>query len=306
VGPSGRGDGVRLSIAGAPASWGIEPPVPLQDPPWQRVLDEIAGAGYPGTELGPLGYLPQAPTELTEGLRERRLTLAAGFVMAPFSVRAEHAAIDGTVRQTCELLRSGESRTLIVIDALSDDRSATAGRSDAAARLDEAGWAALLDGVRRTAQTADSFGLRATIHAHVGTHVEFEDELERLLADIDGSELGLCVDTGHSTYAGIDPVALLHRHGDRVSYMHFKDIDQGRLATARERRQTFQQAVAAGIFRPLGEGSVDFPAVSAELGRIGYEGWATVEQDRVPDSSATPFQEARRSLQYLRGVGLAA
>jgi inosose dehydratase len=115
----------------------------------------------------------------------------------------------------------------------------------------------------------------------------------------------LCVDTGHTTYAGIDPVALLRRHGDRVSYMHFKDIDAGRLAGARAQGQTFQQAVAGGVFRPLGDGCVDFPAVAAELDRIGYEGWATVEQDRLPDSSSTPLEEARRSLDYLRSVGLA-
>jgi inosose dehydratase len=295
---------VRLTIANAPASWGIEPPDPVQDPPWQRVLDEIAGAGYSATELGPLGFLPTVPATLQIGLRERRLTLAAGFVMAPFSVRAEHDVIDAAVRQTCSLLSAGNARTLIVIDAIAEDRSATAGRSDAASRLDDGGWTALVEGLQRTVEIASGFGLRAAIHAHVGTHVEFEDEVERLLGDFAASELGLCVDTGHSTYAGIDPVALLHRHQGRVVYMHFKDIDAERLATARTDRRTFQQGVAAGIFTPLGEGSVDFSAVAAELERIGYEGWATVEQDRLPDSSATPFEEARRSLDYLRSLGL--
>jgi inosose dehydratase len=297
---------MRLSIANAPASWGIEPPDPVQDPPWERVLEEIAGAGYPGTELGPLGYLPLDASALETGLRAHGLTLAAGFVMAPFSLRAEHDAIAEVARQTCSLLSAGGSRTLIVIDALADDRSATAGRSEAATRLDEADWTALLDGVRRTAAIAREFGLNAAIHAHVGTHVEFEDEVERLLGDIDADELGLCVDTGHSTYAGIDPAALLRRHGDRVSYMHFKDISAERLARARAQGQTFQGAVAAGVFTPLGQGCVDFPTVAAELDRIGYEGWATVEQDRLPDSSTTPLEEARQSLEYLRSVGLAS
>lgn len=296
---------MHLRIANAPASWGIEPPDPVQDPAWQRVLEEIAGAGYPGTELGPLGYLPTTEDALREGLRARELLLAAGFVMAPFSLRAEHSAIEAAVRQTCSLLSAGGSRTLIVIDALASHRSATAGRSDVASRLDDEGWTALVEGVRRTAETAASFGVRAAIHAHVGTHVEFEDELERLLTDVEASALGLCVDTGHSTYAGIDPVALLRRHGDRVSYMHFKDIDAQRLAAARAQGQTFQEAVATGIFRPLGDGCVDFPGVAAELERIGYAGWATVEQDRLPDSSTTPLEEARRSLEYLRDVGLA-
>src|ERR1700741_1821640 len=91
---------------------------------------------------------------------------------------------------------------------------ATAGRSDAASRLDDAGWVALVDGVRRTAEIAGSFGVRPAIHAHGGTHFEFEDEVERLLGDVDATELGLCVDTGHRTYAGIDPWARRRRHGD--------------------------------------------------------------------------------------------
>ena len=121
----------------------------------------------------------------------------------------------------------------------------------------------------------------------------------------DAALVGLCPDTGHSTYAGIDPVSLLDRHAQRLAYVHFKDIDTGRLAAARAERLSFPQAVARGIFRPLGDGSVDFAAVAARLAAVGYSGWATVEQDRLPDDSSTPVQEARRSLAYLREIGLA-
>lgn len=296
---------MSIKIANAPASWGLEPPDPPQDPPWQRVLEEIARSGYAGTELGPFGYLPTHPDELVAGLRESGLSLAAGFVMESFPHRGSHEAIEQTARRTCELLQAGGARTLILIDAVSPDRLGTAGRSGDAPRLGDAEWAVLVDGLRRVAEIARASGLTAAIHPHVGTHIEFEDEVDRVLADLDPELVGLCADTGHSTYAGIDPVALLGRHADRLAYMHFKDIDLARLAAAREAQLTFYQAVARGIFRPLGDGSVDFAAVAERLGEVGYAGWATVEQDRLPDDSSTPVEEARRSLAYLRDIGLA-
>lgn len=296
---------MRLKIANAPASWGLEPPEPPQDPPWPRVLDEIARAGYAGTELGPFGYLPTAPDELVAGLREHGLSLAAGFVMESFPDPRLHDSIKQTARRTCELLQAVGATTLILIDAVSPDRVGTAGRSDAAPRLGDAEWAVLLDGLRRVAEVARASGLKAAIHPHVGTHIEFEDEVDRALADLDPELVGLCADTGHSMYAGIDPVALLRRHADRLAYIHLKDIDVTRLATAREHRLSFPQAVARGIFRPLGEGSVDFAAIAQRLAEVGYTGWATVEQDRLPDDSLTPLDEARRSLAYLREIGLA-
>lgn len=297
---------MRLRLANAPTSWGIEPPDPPQDPPWETVLAEIAEAGYEGTELGPLGYLPDGSAALREALAVNELRLAAGVAMLPFSVRAEHEQIAEHVRSTCGLLRAGGASTLILIDALGEDRVGTAGRPDAAPRLGDAGWTALVDGCRRAAELAAEVGLDAVFHPHVGTHVEFEDEIERLLAELDPGLVGLCVDTGHSVYAAVDPVALIRRHSERLGYVHLKDVDAGRISSARRQGWSFPEAVAHGLFRPLGTGCVDFPAVAAALEAAGYGGWATVEQDRVPDGSTTPLEEARASLAYLRTVGIAA
>jgi inosose dehydratase len=296
---------VTLSLANAPTSWGIEPPDPPQEPPWDRVLAEMAASGYAGTELGPFGYLPTDPGALVDGLAGAGLSLAAGFVMGPFPDRAEHDALVATARHTCELLQAGGAQTLILIDAISPDRLGTAGRGDVATRLRSDDWAALVDGLARVAEVARAAGLTAVVHPHVGTHVEFEDEIEAVLAALDPGLVGLCVDTGHSTYAGVDPVALLEGHAARVGYVHLKDVDDARLAAARAERLSFTDAVARGIFRPLGQGSVDFGAVAAALAALGYSGWATVEQDRLPDQSATPIEEARASLAYLRELGIA-
>ena len=210
---------MTVRVANSPASWGIEPPDPPQDPPWRHVLDEIALAGYPGTELGPLGYFPRVPEPLVRALAERRLTLAAGFVMAPLALRQPPQPIEAIVRETCGLLAACGAANLIVMDSLSDERAATAGRSADASRLDDHAWRRLTDCVRRVAAVASGeFSLRVSFHPHVGTNVEFEDELEQLLADVGPQELGLCLDTGHFTYAGMDPVGLLRRHADSARF----------------------------------------------------------------------------------------
>jgi inosose dehydratase len=296
---------VTVRAANAPTSWGIEPPDRIHDPPWPHVLDEIACAGYPGTELGPFGYLPSSPSALAAALDERRLALAAGYVMVPLESPGAGGDLDAVVRATCGLLSACGASNLILMDAVDSDRGGTAGRSDDARRLDPAAWRRLTDCVQRVAAIArGEFSLRVSFHPHVGTHVEFEDEVERLLSDIDPAALGLCPDTAHLTYAGMDPLTVIARHGERLAYVHLKDIDDARLVRARADRQSFETAVGAGIFRPLGQGCVDFARLREALDRLAYDGWVTVEQDRLPDSSSTPLEEARASLAFLERIGL--
>jgi len=63
--------------------------------------------------------------------------------------------------------------------------------------------------------------------------------------------------------------------------------------------------VAAGIFCPLGAGSTDFTALHTALVDHHFDGWATVEQDIDPARSSDALTDARRSLRYLREIGIA-
>lgn len=296
---------MRLRIANAPASWGVEPPSVAQDPPWEQLLDEVSRAGYAGCELGPLGYMTTDPAALADAFARRSLALPAGFVMEPLGPGAHRDRLAAVTRDTCRLLAGAGARTLIVMDAVATDRNLTAGRIDAAPRLQRSAWGALVDGIRRMAAIAgEEFGLRTAIHPHVGTHVEFEDEVEALLGATTSSELGLCPDTAHTVYAGMDPVTLLRRHGERIAYVHFKDVDAEGLDRVRACGEGFRDAVATGVFKPLGHGCVDFAAVARTLSDLGYQGWATVEQDRLPSNSLAACEEAASSLRFLRRAGV--
>ena len=298
---------MQVRIANAPTSWGIEDPEDGANPPWPQVLDQAAAAGYAGIELGPVGYLPQRADLLRRELDRRRLELVAGFLFEPLHTPAGRDHALEVAERTCRLLAASGARHFVVIQGFTRERERAAGRPGAALPLRDGEWRTLVEGLHTVARlAADRHGLVACFHPHAGTDVEFEDEIERLAADTDPDLVKLCIDTGHCAYAGVDPVALYRRHADRVAYFHLKDVDRGRLRGALARALSFEQAVAARVFCPLGEGVVDFAALRAALKEHGFAGWATVEQDRLPTDSGTPAAHAAASLAHLREVGLAA
>ena len=297
---------MTISIGNGPVSWGITQATRDDEPAWGVILDAIAGAGYAHTELGRVGFYPDAPQALSDALSTRGLTLSAGVVFRPFHDRRERDSILDWTRRLCRLLASQGSPWVVLIDAFDPSRFATAGRTDAAPRLERGDWTAMIDCMADTAAVARDHGLSAVLHPHVGTYVEFADEIDRAMADLGPGHIGLCVDTGHSLFAGVDPAALIDRYPDRVRYLHLKDVDRNRLQRVRDQALDFNAAVRAGVFVPLGRGHVDFIGVKSALDRAGYTGMASVEQDADLDDPGDPSANAAASLAFLRRVGLAA
>ena len=291
-------------IGNAPCSWGVEFADDPRNPPWRRVLRECAQAGYRGIELGPVGYLPEDPAMLADALLENQLALIGGVVFRPFHDPGRwDDVMDGAAR-TCRALRAHGARHLVLIDSISPRRAPTAGRETEAERMDRGEWAGFRERIATVSRMGtEEFGLTVSIHAHVGGFLDFEPELERLLDEIDGSLLGICLDTGHYIYSGYDPVAFMERHMGRIAYVHFKDIDPVVRETAIANRAGFYEACAQGIFCNLGEGAVDFPAVRRILLDAGFEGWCTVEQDCDPSRARESMADARRNRGYLRTIG---
>jgi inosose dehydratase len=297
---------MHLSIGNAPCSWGVEFADDPRNPLWTHVLDEAKAAGYTGIELGPLGFMPEDPAILGPALAERELTLIGGVLFRPFHDPAQWTQVRDAAIRTCRALTAHRAKRLVLIDSISPRRAPTAGRSSEAERMRGADRAEFLERIESVARIGvEEFGLEVTMHAHAAGFVEFEDELEDVLGAIEPRLLGVCLDTGHCEYAGFDPVAFYRRHSERVSYLHFKDIDPVVRRRAIDQRTGFYEACAAGLFCNLGDGVVDFRALKGALVAAGFSGWATVEQDRDPTGARSTLADARANLAYLKMSGLA-
>ena len=293
-----------MKIGNAPCSWGIEFASDPAYPTWQSVLSQCAGAGYKGIELGPIGYMPEDPAILRDELVKNDLSIIGGVIFRPFHDPAKwDEVMDASVR-TCKALVAHGAKHLVLIVSISPRRAPTAGRADEAEQMENAEWTAFRDRIATIAKMgSEEYGLTVGMHAHAAGFIDFEPELERLLDEVDENILKICFDTGHHSYAGYDPVAFMKRYIDRISYMHFKDIDPAVKADVVANRTDFYKACGQGIFCNLGQGDVDFPAVRQVLLDAGFEGWCTVEQDCDPALPGTPLEDAEANRKYLESIG---
>ena len=295
---------MTIRIGNAPCSWGVEFADDPRNPSWQSVLKDCAEAGYKGIELGPVGFMPEDPAVLADGLAEHELELIGGVVFRAYhDPDAWEDVLDATHR-TARALKAHGAQHLVLIDSISPRRAPTAGRASEAEQMDKAEWAAYRDRIAETARIGtEEYGLTVGIHAHAAGFMDFEPELERLLSEVDDNILKICFDTGHHSYAGFDPVAFMKRNIARISYMHFKDISPKVKADVIAKRTGFYDACGQGIFCNLGEGDVDFPTVRQVLLDAGFEGWCTVEQDCDPLLDPDPVGDARKNREYLESIG---
>ncbi len=272
-----------IELAGGPVSWGVDFADAPGNPAYEEVLGGIAAAGLRWMELGPVGYLPP------EAVAARGLGAVGTFVFDDF--HTGDADVLAAVDLALDAIVAAAGTLLVLIDRPSPERAATAGRSDAAPRLRDARAMAGL--LQSAAERAEARGIGAVVHPHSGSYIEFEDEIERVLTE---TGLGLCLDTGHALYAGSDPAVLIRRYAGRLRHLHLKDLSPA------PRPPDFWDAVRAGAFCPVGDGLLDLEDVRDAL--AGYEGFATVEQDRRPESPGSPAEDLARSVARLRAAGL--
>jgi len=295
---------MTIRIGNAPCSWGVEFAQDERNPSWETVLKECSEAGYTGIELGPVGFMPEDPDILSKALEKYSLELIGGVVFRAFHDPAQWDDVLDGAKRTCEALVAHRAKHFVLIDSISPRRAPTAGRASEAEQMDDAEWAAYRDRIVTVAKMgAEEYGLIPEIHPHAGGFMDFEPEVEKLLAEVNPDVLKICIDTGHCTYAGFDPVAFMQRHMDRITYVHFKNTDAAVKANVIANRTGFYDACGQGIFCNLGDGEVDLPAVRQLLVDANYSGWCTIEQDCDPALDPDPVGDARINREYLQSIG---
>jgi len=250
--------------------------------------------GLAATEFGPEGFLPDAPADKAAVLASYGLRAVGQFVPAVLH-EPGHDPLPEVEAAITALVAAGAG-TVVVAAATGADGY------DTRPALDAAGWSTLLANLDRIGAAAARAGLVASLHPHVGTMVESGQETQRVL---DGSGIGLCLDTGHLLVGGADPVAVAARQPERVAHVHLKDVRRDLAERVRAGRTTYTEAVADGMYVPLGAGDVDIAAIVGLLEGRGYSGWYVLEQDTVlraapgEDGTPDPLDDVRACLAHL-------
>ncbi|MCR6636536.1 sugar phosphate isomerase/epimerase [Devosia sp.] len=282
-----------MLIGNAPCSWGIAYPTGNHYS-WSQYLDEVAEAGYRGTELGPLGFLPKDAELLRDELGRRNLTLIGATHVHTFGDAASVPVLMATLRELSTLLKTLGARHLVIMD---ESNWYPAGQEGV---LDEAGWQGLVGMVRDAQKLVEGeYGLKLSFHPHIGTAVEKEAQIDRLLSD---TEIDLCFDTGHHAFWDQDPVSYMEKVFSRIAYMHLKNVDPRVRARVLAGELSIAKSYGAGVMCPLPDGAVDIQAVMRLLAERGFDGPIVVEQDVAENAAETPLQLAARNLVYMEGI----
>jgi inosose dehydratase len=286
---------VNARVAGAPISWGI-----IEVPDWgyqmpaDRVLREAASLGLGAMESGPEEFLPGDPTEVADALTGHGLSLVGGFVPAVLHVAdLQDEQLAFVERRAKFFAAAGADVVVLAASTGSEDYGEVF-------EADDDAWRTLFRALHAVEEIGDRHGVAVSLHQHYGTVIERDDQLRRFL---EGTEMGLCLDTGHLAIGGSDPVEIAKLAGGRINHVHLKDVDNDLAARLASRELDFREAAKRGAFRPLGEGDVDIGWLLEVLEGEGYSGWYVLEQDTVvehePAEGKGPVSDVEKSLRFV-------
>jgi inosose dehydratase len=268
---------IRLGVN--PLTWTIDDlPEVGGETSLETCLTEARAAGFDGVELG--CKFPRTAPELRAALAPHGLALVSGWYSTNLLERDAAAEFDA-MRQHRELLAALGCAVVVVAETtrcIHGDRRARLSQRPVLAASDWPRFAARLEDLGARLQDT---GLVLAYHHHMGTVVQTEDEVDRLMDACDDT-VSLLLDTGHLTFAGGDPARAASRHASRIAHVHCKDVRHTVLERSLNRDSSFLDAVLDGVYTVPGDGCVDYPAVLAPIARAGYGGWLVVEAEQDP------------------------
>ena len=278
---------VRLGIN--PLTWTNDDMPELgAETPLETCLAEAKQVGFAGVELG--NKFPRQAAALQPILARHGLDLASGGYgsrLLERDVDAEMAEAESHIA----LLAALGCKAMVFAEvsrAIHGERTTPLSKRPV---LSDADWKLLAPRMAEMGRRLQGRGLHLAYHHHMGTVIETEAEVDRLMAST-GPEVGLLLDTGHLTFAGGDPAPAAQRHAARIVHVHCKDIRREVMAEAKRRDLPFLEAVLSGVFTVPGDGCVDYAAVLQPLAAAGYSGWLVVEAEQDP-AKAHPLTYAR-------------
>jgi inosose dehydratase len=280
---------MSISIGINPISWTNDDMPELGgDIPLDVCLAETRLAGYSGIEMG--GKFPRDAASLRPLLERHGLDLVSGWYSAQLCRRSSAEELVAVEAHLALLAAMGCGVMVFAEGHGSTDGDPSAPLSRRPLLADRE-WPQFCARLCEVAKALRQRGVRLAFHHHMGTVVQTEAEIDRLMAETN-DDVGLLLDTGHLLFAGGDPVAVARRHAQRIVHVHCKDVRRDVMTDVLAGDRSFLRAVLDGVFTVPGDGAIDYPAVLTELRHGGYTGWLVVEAEQDP-AKAHPLTYAR-------------
>jgi len=286
---------IRLAIA--PIAWTNDDLPELGgNISFEQCIDEMAATGFSGSEIG--NKYPKDPAVLKPVLEQRGLQISSAWISTFFSEegRTEETVTHFIVQMN--FLKAMGAKVINVCESGHCIQGTPSHVFDRPSYTDQQ-WVLVENGLNRIGKIARDNGMVIAYHYHMGTMVQNADETERLLEMTDPDLVHLLVDTGHTHYAGDDPLTIIQKYGSRIRNVHLKDIRQPVLDEVHAKKMSFLDSVKAGVFTVPGDGVIPFDPIFQALADTHYQGWFVVEAEQDPDK-ANPLEYAKKARTFIR------
>ncbi|MCI9381514.1 MAG: myo-inosose-2 dehydratase [Dorea sp.] len=286
---------VKLGIA--PIAWTNDDMPDLgRENTFEQCVSEMALAGFTGSEVG--GKYPADPAVLKAALDIRGIQICNQW-FSSFLISRPYEETEAEFEKATDFLREMGAKVI----GVSEQSYSIQGKIDQPVWegkyvMDDEEWKLLADGLNRLGKIAKDKGMTLTFHHHMGTVVQTEEEIDRFMEMVDPELVYLLFDSGHLSFAGIDPEKVLRRYVSRVKHVHLKDIRKEMVERSRRERWSFLKGVREGVFTVPGDGDVDFEPIFEILNEAGYEGYVVVEAEQDP-AKANPYAYALKARKYI-------
>jgi inosose dehydratase len=290
-------DKKKIMIGIAPIGWTNDDMPELgKEVTFEQCISEMALAKYKGTEIG--NKYPSDVKTLKKALKLRKMRIANCW-FSTYLTTEPYLKTEKAFRKKCKFLKSLGAKVIGVSEQGHSIQGKALSIFDNKYIMNDAEWTLLAEGLDKLGAVAKEYGITLTYHHHMGTVVQSEAEIDRLMAQTDGGLVKLLFDSGHLAYCGENYLSVLDKYASRIGHVHLKDIRPGVVEWVKNNGKSFLEGVAAGTFTVPGDGAVDFPEVFARLEKASYEGWLLVEAEQDP-AAANPFEYALKARKYIK------
>jgi len=286
---------VKLGIA--PIGWTNDDMPDLgAENTFQQCVSEMALAGFTGCEVG--NKYPSDPVELKKALDLRGMTICNRW-FSSFLVTKPYEEVEAEFIKELDFLKAVGSKVI----GVSEQSHSIQGMLDQPVWegkyvMNDDEWKVFVEGLNKLGKVAKDKGMILTFHHHMGTVVQTEEEIDRFMDSVDPEYVFLLFDSGHCTFAGIDPVKVLGKYIDRTRHIHVKDVRKEMAEKSKRERWSFLKGVRNGVFTVPGDGDVDFEPLFNIVEKSGYEGYILVEAEQDP-AKANPLEYAIKARKYI-------